>query len=126
MGDLVVTHWHYDHIGGVEAVLDHLGHSVNLRKHRRIPYDKVHAGAGEKMPSGADIPDLSEFEWNFLRDGEEIETEGAKMTTLFTPGAGFEKCATTFKSEISSMFLNQFQPRRRSHLPLDGGRAHPL
>ena len=49
---ILITHWHYDHIGGVKAVLEDCTESIDLLKHRRIPYAKTYAGAGERMPSG--------------------------------------------------------------------------
>ena len=50
--NILITHWHYDHIGGVKAVLESSKNPINLFKHQRISYAKTYAGAGERMPSG--------------------------------------------------------------------------
>lgn len=84
---IVISHWHFDHIGGVEAIQRQIGSNIPLYKHKRVRYPKVYKGAGEKMPSGVDIPVFKEQSWNFLSDGDVLETScGNKIQVLFTPG----------------------------------------
>lgn len=86
---IVVTHWHYDHIGGVKSILDHIDQpeSVRLFKHVRVPYRGTqYKDAGEKMPSGINIPKLDEFDWCHLSDGDYVATDGAQIQVVFTPG----------------------------------------
>ncbi|CBY22800.1 unnamed protein product [Oikopleura dioica] len=84
---IVISHWHFDHIGGVEAIQRQIGSEIPLYKHKRVRYPKVYKGAGEKMPSGLDIPVFEEQYWNFLADGDVLETScGSKIQVVFTPG----------------------------------------
>ena len=49
-----------------------------------MPYPgRQYADAGEKMPSGIDIPKMDDFTWTCLSDGDKIATDGAKMQVEF-------------------------------------------
>ncbi len=66
---VVLTHGHPDHIGGVRSVLDRLG---------RVPVWKF-----PYAPFDAGYDDL---EMRPLADGDKVETEGATLRGLHTPG----------------------------------------
>ncbi|CAL1678779.1 unnamed protein product [Lasius platythorax] len=77
---LVVTHWHHDHIGGVEPV-------HNLLK-SLFPSDK--RPTVWKLPRSSDDHETSNDEksvqWEPLRDDQVMEVEGAKLQVKYTPG----------------------------------------
>lgn len=77
---MVITHWHMDHIGGVEPVR-------NLIR-KMFP-------AGEqpivwKLPRASNDQTLSDNErsiqWTPLRDEQVVEVEGVKLQVKYTPG----------------------------------------
>lgn len=77
---LVVTHWHHDHIGGVEPVR-------NLLK-SLFPSDNQ--PTVWKLPRSVNDNDSSNDEksipWKSLKDDQVVEVEGAKLQVKYTPG----------------------------------------
>ncbi|CAG0912787.1 unnamed protein product [Notodromas monacha] len=67
ISDIVVTHWHPDHLGGVQQLLSTLPSAPNVRK---LPLE------GETF----------EYEIQKLVDGQEIRVEGASLRVIHTPG----------------------------------------
>jgi len=67
--DILVTHWHHDHIGGVPDVLKSLNKTVPVHK----------------FPRSEDVPidNVSIFP---LSDGDVINMDGASCRVLHTPG----------------------------------------
>ena len=83
---IVLTHAHPDHIGGVKQVRSHFGEDIPVYK---MPWP-ADAGPG---PSGPDAEanvthpdDLAEGRLELIADGDVVETEGARLRALFTPG----------------------------------------
>lgn len=77
---LVITHWHNDHIGGVNSVQSML-ESLN---------GAGTAGIVWKLPRAPEDQDLSQAEketsWVSLKDEQILEVEGAKVRVEHTPG----------------------------------------
>lgn len=65
---IVLTHGHPDHIGGVQQIFDKIGE----RPVHKFPWPEVDAEYA--------------FEKQTIRDGDVIETEGATLRALHTPG----------------------------------------
>lgn len=83
---IVLTHAHPDHIGGVNQVLRHFG-SMPVYK---LPWPKEMA---YRAPAAADVarspsnPDnLADGPLEDLAHGDVVETEGARLRAIFTPG----------------------------------------
>ncbi|XP_075245868.1 endoribonuclease LACTB2-like [Convolutriloba macropyga] len=74
---LLLTHWHSDHTGGVEGIIKSslglVSHNVNIRKFR------CGKAEDERLP-------FHNSYTSHLVDREVIETEGATLRVLYTPG----------------------------------------
>lgn len=66
--NIVVTHWHYDHIGGLEDVK-----SILNNGHKSWKY-----------PRSDEKEDVHSI--NYLNDGQELSVEGASLRVHHTPG----------------------------------------
>ncbi|KAG8178787.1 hypothetical protein JTE90_022416 [Oedothorax gibbosus] len=71
--NIIISHWHLDHIGGVSDVLKELNSDCIVSKFPRAP-------GAENV---AKIPDVK---FNYLKDGDVISTEGATVRVLAAPG----------------------------------------
>ncbi|XP_046401402.1 endoribonuclease LACTB2 [Ischnura elegans] len=84
---ILVTHWHHDHVGGVEGILENVQAGLSVWKYPRKE-------AGDEC--------LSNFvDLKFLEDGEEIKTEGATLRVFFTPGHTTDHIVLMLKEENS-------------------------
>eukprot|EP00903_Cladosiphon_okamuranus_P009331 g8899.t1 len=63
---ILLTHWHADHVGGVEDIRHALGGVIPVFKRR--------------------IPRAETFEYHDLKDGQLFRANGATLEVVFTPG----------------------------------------
>ncbi|XP_054156952.1 endoribonuclease LACTB2-like [Oppia nitens] len=73
LSQIVVTHWHHDHIGGVADILSTL--KLNDCKIYKI-CDEEHDRQYQS----------SSFKLNYLADGQKLEADGATLRVVATPG----------------------------------------
>ncbi|XP_055628813.1 beta-lactamase-like protein 2 homolog [Toxorhynchites rutilus septentrionalis] len=73
IGDIIVSHWHHDHIGGVDDVLNAIDNNESCRvwKFRR---------------TDAPEPTLENTVCCELKNGQKFEIDGATLEVLHTPG----------------------------------------
>ncbi|XP_041927336.1 endoribonuclease LACTB2 isoform X2 [Alosa sapidissima] len=74
--EIVVTHWHHDHTGGVPDICASLpgGWDLPVSKLPRVPHQEERLGEEDKKT------------YTYLRHGDLIHTEGATLKVLYTPG----------------------------------------
>jgi ribonuclease/clavin/mitogillin len=77
---IVLTHAHPDHIGGVNQVCAHFG-SMPVYK---LPWPMVGANAEEQPATSPDAASDAPIE--ILEHGQVVETDGARLRAIFTPG----------------------------------------
>ncbi|KAE9551324.1 hypothetical protein FO519_005475 [Halicephalobus sp. NKZ332] len=78
---IVATHWHQDHVGGIENVRKLAGKNVPVYKFKR-------------QDASEDAKD-----YKIVEDGYELSTEGATLKLLYTPGHTTDHMAVLLKEE---------------------------
>lgn len=71
--NIIVSHWHYDHVGGIPDIVREIKPGCDILKLPRTCDDEV-------TPEGQNI------KFSYLNDGDVIATEGATLKVLATPG----------------------------------------
>lgn len=87
LNQVLITHWHYDHTGGVAEVYKMMGD----------PFPKIlklpHQSSVKESLTSSDIP------WTYLNDGDVISEEGVTLHVVATPGHTDDHMALHLKEE---------------------------
>lgn len=86
--EVLITHWHPDHVGGIVDILKSIDNSGHV-KISKLPQEDV----------TEEISSNTEHRYNYLKDGEEIVTEGATLKVLHTPGHSTDHMIVYLKEE---------------------------
>uniref|UniRef100_A0A8D0GEQ5 Endoribonuclease LACTB2 n=1 Tax=Sphenodon punctatus TaxID=8508 RepID=A0A8D0GEQ5_SPHPU len=73
--EILVTHWHHDHTGGISDICKNIHKDCEycISKLPRNPHCEEVIGEGEQK-------------YTYLKDGDVLNTEGATLRVLYTPG----------------------------------------
>ncbi len=88
--NIVLTHCHIDHIGGVEPILKEATPKIHLHKDEAEKINVGNTGATLADTFGHDLPPLN-IE-GILTEGDVLEFGEVKMRTLHTPGHSAGSC----------------------------------
>lgn len=102
-GDILLTHVHPDHIGGVPSVLAHFGE-------RRV--HKMHWPERDARWSLELLP---------IRDGDVFEGEGVTLRAIHTPGHSEDSICFYFEEERALFTGDLILGAGTTVIPLDGG-----
>ena len=99
--EILITHWHPDHTGGVQSIFAHLTKQpIQVSKYRL-----------------ADQPEYDLLtKYNYVEDNHIFKTEGATLKTIFTPGHTRDHLSFYLEEE-NSLFSG-----RRFHFFLNSNR----
>ena len=75
---VLLTHWHHDHVGGVEQVRELQPEGVEVRKFVS-PSSSPSSSSGRHGESGAEG-------WGVIEDGQVFSCEGVRLRALYSPG----------------------------------------
>lgn len=86
--EIIVTHWHSDHSGGIEDICKNITSDTTyaIKKLPRNPQKKEIIGNGEQQ-------------YTYLKDKDVIETEGASLRVIYTPGHSDDHMTLILKEE---------------------------
>lgn len=86
--EILVTHWHFDHSGGIGAICNSIDNDTAycIKKLPRNPYKEEITGHGDQK-------------YVYLKDGDVIKTEGATLKVLYTPGHSDDHMALHLEEE---------------------------
>jgi glyoxylase-like metal-dependent hydrolase (beta-lactamase superfamily II) len=98
---IVLTHAHPDHIGGVNQVRAHFG-DIPVYK-LPWPSDSGLSGpGGDLQPGPVANPDgLADGPIELLEDGDVVETEGARLRAIHTPGHAPDHLCFVLEEEVN-------------------------
>ncbi|CAH6777285.1 endoribonuclease LACTB2 [Phodopus roborovskii] len=75
--EILVTHWHSDHAGGIVDICENIGKGLDttycIKKLPRVPHKEEVIGNGDQK-------------YVYIENGELIKTEGATLRVIYTPG----------------------------------------
>ncbi|KAI8342033.1 metallo-beta-lactamase [Chlamydoabsidia padenii] len=98
VSDIIITHGHHDHFGGLESILSApINKNRNIRVHKFSTQNNKVDGLGHLHSFPPDIPVLP------LQDQQIFQTDGATLKVIYTPGHCQDHC-TFWLEEEQSLF----------------------
>jgi hydroxyacylglutathione hydrolase len=82
--DIVLTHSHIDHIGGIVEILEHATPTIHLHKNEANPINSGDMGLTLADTFGAELPQITIA--GILNEGDVLKFGDLRMTVYHTPG----------------------------------------
>uniref|UniRef100_A0A4W3GK23 Endoribonuclease LACTB2 n=1 Tax=Callorhinchus milii TaxID=7868 RepID=A0A4W3GK23_CALMI len=86
--EILVTHWHIDHVGGISDILKNVTNGT-----------KVHISKLSQQPPKEETIGEDGIQYTYLKDGDVLETEGATLRVVYTPGHTSDHMSLILKEE---------------------------
>ncbi|KAG1676181.1 Endoribonuclease LACTB2 [Nymphon striatum] len=74
---IIITHWHHDHVGGLDEIFNNVSVDVNCKVHKLKP-----ESGQEKSSFSTEVSE----KLSYISDGEFLKTDGATLRAIHTPG----------------------------------------
>ncbi|XP_078254836.1 endoribonuclease LACTB2 isoform X2 [Rhinoraja longicauda] len=85
--EILVTHWHIDHVGGIPDILKNVVEDdIQISKLPCTPPQKEKIGNSERQ-------------YTYLKDGDVLKSEGATLRAIYTPGHTSDHMALLLQEE---------------------------
>lgn len=86
IGQILLTHWHHDHVGGLKEVLklENVVKNIPVYKFPRI--GELVVAVGGEAGVGHSTDGLEGVEITELSDGQVVDVDGASLKVIHTPG----------------------------------------
>ncbi|XP_066873678.1 endoribonuclease LACTB2 isoform X3 [Kogia breviceps] len=98
--EIIVTHWHRDHTGGIGDICKNINNGLSLNL--LPPYSSYSTYCIKKLPRNPKRKETvgdGEQQYVYVKDGDVIKTEGATLRVIYTPGHTDDHMALLLEEE---------------------------
>nr|XP_015093723.1 endoribonuclease LACTB2 isoform X1 [Vicugna pacos] len=98
--EIIVTHWHRDHTGGITDICKSINNGLSLNSSQSSsPYTAYCIKKLPRNPKREEIIGDGEQQYIYVKDGDVIKTEGATLRVIYTSGHTDDHMALLLEEE---------------------------